>query len=80
MGPKKPNKGKNQEEEDTSTKDLLTYYKRNCKELEIPTCKILEAKINECLDANDVLPEILLNEKVGEHGARAIANALKSTK
>lgn len=77
MGPKK--KGKD-EEEDTSTKDLLTYYKKNCKELEVPVCKFFEAKLNEVLEEDSHLPEILINEKIGEFGARALANALIKTK
>jgi hypothetical protein len=77
MGPKK--KGKD-EEEDTSTKDLLTYYKKNCKEYEISVCKILEGKILEVLDEDTHLPEILVNEKLGEFGARALSNALIRTK
>lgn len=79
MGPKKKG-GKKDEEEDTSTKDLLTYYKRNCKELEIPVCKLLENKLNERLDEELHLPELLINEKIGDFGARAISNALVKTK
>lgn len=79
MAPKKKTKGKD-EEEDTSTKDLLTYYKKFSKELEVPISKALEAKINEMLDEDIHLPEILINERIGEFGARALANALKSTK
>lgn len=79
MGPKKKG-GKKDEEEDTSTQDLLTFYKKNCKEFEVPICKLLEARINEVLDEGDHLPEILINEKIGEFGARALANALIKTK
>lgn len=79
MGPKKKKGGKD-EEEDTSTKDLLTFYKKSCKELEIPFSKPLEIKINEVLDEDDHLPEILINEKIGETGARALSNALMKTK
>jgi hypothetical protein len=78
MGPKK--KGGKDDEEDTSTQDLLTIYKKNCKELEIPFCKLLESKINEVLDEGGHLPEILINEKIGEFGARAVASALMKTK
>lgn len=79
MGPKKKAKGKD-DEEDTSTRDLLTYYKKNCKEFETPICKLLETKILEVLDEDLHLPEILINEKIGEFGARALANALMKTK
>ncbi len=79
MGTKRKTKGKD-EEEDTSTKDLLTYYKKYCKELEIPICKIFETKVNEVLEEDAHLPEILINEKIGEFGGRALANALKATK
>lgn len=79
MGPKKQ-KGKGQEEEDTSTKDLLTFYRKFSKELEVPICKPFEIKLNELLDEDQHLQEILITEKIGEFGARALANALKNTK
>jgi len=78
MGPKKK-AGKDQEE-DTSTRDLLSLYKKFCKELEIPICKIFETKLLEVLDDEVHLPEMLINEKIGEFGARAIFNALMRTK
>ena len=78
MGPKKKT-GKDQED-DTSTRDLLSIYKKSCKELEIPICKIFETKLLEVLDDEGHLPEILINEKIGEFGARAIFNALMRTK
>jgi hypothetical protein len=78
MGPKKK-AGKDQEE-DTSTKDLLNIYKKSCKEFDIPVCKLLETKLLEALEEETHLPEILINEKIGEFGTRAIANALTKTK
>jgi DUF1009 family protein len=48
MGPKKKT-GKDQEE-DTSTRDLLTIYRKICKELEIPVCKVFENKLIEVND------------------------------
>jgi len=80
---KKPEKGKGgaEEEEDLSTKELLQHYKKNCIQMETPIFKPLEKKINELLDEGEIkFPEILINEKIGEAGARAIANALKSSK
>ena len=79
MGPKKQ-VAKQGEEEDNSTKDFLTYYKRYCKELEIQPFKPLETKINEYIDEGRHLNEILINEKIGEIGARAFFNALKAVK
>jgi hypothetical protein len=76
----KKTKGKKDEEEDTSTKDLQTYYRKYSKEFEVPVCKILDTKLTEMLDEGSHLPEILINEKIGEFGARALANALKNTK
>ncbi len=83
MGGKKKQaaKGDTADEEDTSTKEFLTHYKKNCSVMETPTYKPLEKKINEILDEGEIkLPEILINEKIGEAGARAIANSLKSSK
>lgn len=79
MGPKKQ-AAKQGEEEDNSTKDFLTYYKRYCKELEIQPFKSLETKITEILEEGGHLNEILINEKIGEFGARALFNALKAVK
>jgi hypothetical protein len=56
------------------------HYKRNCKELEISVFKPFEIKMTEILDEDDDLPELLINDKIGEHGARALFNAFKSTK
>ncbi len=78
MGPKK--KPGKDEEEDTSTRDLLNMYRKNCKELEIPTCKMFEIKMSEVLEEDNHLPEVLISEKVGELGVRALANALIKTK
>jgi hypothetical protein len=79
MGPKKK-AGKQGEEEDLSTKHLLFYYKKFCKELEIPPSKALIGKINEKLDEDLHMQEILVNEKMGEFGAKALADAMKKTK
>jgi len=79
MGPKKQ-AAKQGEEEDTSTKDFLTYYKRYCRELEIQTFKTLETKTTELLEEGGHLNEILINDKIGEFGARALFNALKAIK
>lgn len=81
MGPKKKGGGaKAGEEEDLSTKNLLAIYKKTCKELEIPHSKALEDKINLRLDEDLHLPELLITEKIGEMGAKAITTALKKTK
>lgn len=79
MGPKKQ-AAKQGEDEDNSTKDFLTYYKRYCKELEIQPFKALETKIGELLEEGLHLNEILINDKIGEFGARALFNALKAVK
>jgi hypothetical protein len=79
MGPKKK-PGKQGEEEDLSTKHLLFFYKKFCKELEIAPSKDFISKVNEKLDEDLHMPEILLNEKIGEFGAKALADALKKTK
>lgn len=81
-GKKKEKKAKTKQidEDDNSTKDLLTYYKKYCKELEIQPFKNLENKLTELVEENGHLSEILINEKIGEFGARALFNAMKAIK
>jgi hypothetical protein len=81
MGPKKSGGGaKAGDEEDVSTKNLLNIYKKTCKELEIPHSKQIENKILAQLEEDLHLPELLITDKIGEMGAKAIATALKKTK
>jgi hypothetical protein len=68
------------DEDDTSTKDFLTYYKRHCKDLEVQPFKKLEDKVTELIEENGHLSEILINEKIGEFGAKALFSALKAVK
>ena len=78
MGPKKG--GGKVEEEDHSTRDLLSIYKKQVKENDAVLSKVLEQKL---LDANenDVhLPEALINEKVGELGIKSFTTALMKVK
>lgn len=79
MGPKKQ-AAKQGEEEDNSTRDFFNYYKKYCKELEVPVFKPLENKITELMEEGLHLNEILINDKIGEFGARALFNALKNVK
>lgn len=80
MGPKKQaKKGAKDEEEDTSTLDLLTLYKKYCKHAGIPHSKSLEKNINEKIDEGLDLPELLIDEKIGEDGAIELCRALKTT-
>jgi hypothetical protein len=79
MGPKKK-PGKQGEEEDLSTKHLLNFYKKFCKELEILPSKELVKVLAEKVAEDLHIPEILVNEKIGEFGAKALADALKKTK
>ena len=78
MGPKKQSKGKGDEEEDTSTADLLIYYKRFCKQQQIPICKSIENQINAKLEEDMDLPELLIDEKLNEDGAIELCRALKT--
>jgi hypothetical protein len=82
MGGKKKGekKAKVIDEDDFSTRDFLNYYRRYCKELEIQPYKNIETKVTELIEENGYLSEILINEKIGEFGARALFNALKSVK
>jgi hypothetical protein len=77
MGPKKKT---GEGDEDTSTQELLNHYRKCCKELEVPICKLIDTKINEAKDEDTHVPEILVNEKLGEFGARALSNALMRAK
>ena len=77
---KKEGKAKQVDEDDNSTKDFLTYYKKFCKELEIQPFKNLETKVMELIEEGGHLNEILINDKIGEFGARALFNALKAVK
>ena len=78
MGPKKQQKGKGNEEEDVSTQELLTLYKKNCKVAQIPYSKGLEKLINDKLEEGVDLNEILLQEKLKEEGTIELCKALKS--
>lgn len=81
MGPKKQGKaGKKPEEEDNSTKEFLTFYKKSCRELEFPVYKPLEAKVNTLLEEGSHLNEILIIEQFGLTGIKTITKALKATK
>lgn len=79
MGAKKGKKGKGAEEEENPTENFLVQYKRACKENEVTPSKTLLNKVEECLEEGDDLNEVLINEKIGEFGARALATALKKS-
>ncbi len=80
MGGKKKTSSKDQVE-DVSTKEFLREYKKSCVAFETPVYKPLEKKIVEVMEEGDnKLHEILINDRIGENGLKAIANALKLTK
>ncbi len=76
MGPKSKQKGN--EEEDLSTQELLTLYKKYCKGAQIPYSKNFEKLINEKLEEGLDLNEIVLHEKIKEEGAIELCRALKA--
>ncbi len=78
MGPKKA--GGKDEEEDHSTKDLSTLYKKIAKENEAMISNVLVAKLKEVDDEALHLTEALINEKVGEAGTKAFTSALTKVK
>ena len=85
MGPKKKGagakgKGKKEEEEDFSTKTLYSLYLKYSLSLQTPISKALEMRFQEILKDELDLKEILINEKIGPKGAKALADALKDTK
>lgn len=79
MGPKKQKAKGKDEEEDTSTVDLLTIYKRLCRQNEIPHSKVIEKQINDKLEEDSHLQELLIDEKIGEESMIQFSKALKLT-
>ena len=73
----KKSKKKGQEDEEDPTENFIPAYKKACKECEVTPSSQLISKIEDMIDEGDDLNEILLNERVGEFGARALALALK---
>ena len=81
MGGKKGKKGKGTEDEENPSENFLAAYKKACKENEVTVNKLLVSRIEDILDEGEDLNEILIMEKIGEFGARALALALRrSTK
>ena len=80
MGPKKGKK-KGQDDEDNPSENFLPAYKKACIENLVTAAPTLVQKVEDTLDEGDDLNEILVNDKIGEFGARALATGLKrSTK
>lgn len=77
MGPKKQ-QNKNGEEEDLSTQELLSNYKKLCRLSQIPINKPFEKLINSKLEEGSDLNELLLQDRIKEEGAIEICNALKA--
>jgi len=78
MGAKKgKKKGKGAEDEDDPTENFLPAYKKACKECEVTPSKQLISKVEDVQEDGDDLNEILLNDRVGEFGAKALALALR---
>lgn len=73
---KKKGKKKGQEDEDNPTENFFTLYKRAGKEFETVPSATLLTKVEECLDEGEDLSEILIPEKIGEFGCRALCKAL----
>ena len=73
----KKSKKKGQEDEEDPTENFIPAYKKACKECEVTPSAQLISKIEDMIDEGDDLNEILLNERVGEFGARALALGLK---
>lgn len=69
-----------EEEEDTSTRDLFYSYRKLSNALEAPISKTLEKKFAECFEMEEDLKEILVTEKIGWNGARALADSMKNVK
>jgi len=81
MGAKKKAAAKGEVEEDLSTKEFQKEYVKSCTLFETPLFKPLYKKLQEVFEEGDgKLPEILINERIGENGAKAIANSLKLAK
>lgn len=78
MGPKKG--GGKVEEEDSSTSELLSIYKKQIKENEAIISKVLELKLLDVLENGGHLGEALINEKVGELGIKSFTTGLMKVK
>lgn len=81
MGPKKKGKGKGgkqEEEEDTSTEDLRKIYRKFCTDNSIPISKQFIKLIDDA--EGFPLKELLINEKLGPLGGKAIGESLKAVK
>ena len=79
MGGKKGKKGKGQEDEENPTENFFGLYKKCCREFETQASPTLLNKIEECIDEGEDLNEILISEKIGEFGARALSKALSNS-
>jgi Ran GTPase-activating protein (RanGAP) involved in mRNA processing and transport len=80
MAPKKKAakaKGGKDDEDDTSTADLLAHYKKNCKLEGIPISKCIVKQLDEKLEEDVDLQEVLIDEKIGEENAFEFCKALK---
>lgn len=79
MGPKKQKAKGKDEEEDTSTVDLLAIYKKLCRQNDVTYSKAIERQINERLEEDTHLQELLIDEKIGEESMIQFSKALKLT-
>ena len=76
-GKKGKGKGKSKEKVDNPTANFLTAYEKACKENGVTPSKSLVTKVEQIMNEGEDLNEILVNEKLGELGARALAIALR---
>ena len=78
---KKGQKCKCQEKVENPTANFLPAYKKACQENGINPSNSIVTKVEEIINGGGDLNEIIVNDKLGEFGARALATALRlSTK
>ena len=76
-GKKGKGKGKSKEKVDNPTANFLPAYEKACKENGVTPSKSLVTKVEQIMNEGEDLNEILVNEKLGELGARALAITLR---
>ena len=74
-GKKGKGKGKSKEKVDNPTANFLPAYEKAWKENGVTPSKSLVTKVEQIMNEGEDLNEILVNEKLGELGARALAIA-----
>ena len=71
---------KEKDKDANPTANFLPAYKKACQENEVTPSKSLVTKVEQIMEEGEDLNEIIVNEKLGEFGAKALAIALSCLK